>query len=419
MTGRADDALLIAELATLDPLAYARRRKAAAEELGIPQGLLDRLVNAARNNGSSKPGQGRALTFPDIEPWDEPVDGAGLLGELHTIFGRFVVMSDAARTAAPLWAVHTHVFEQTLITPRLVIKSPQKRSGKTTLLTLLGELVQRPLVTAGLSAASLFRAIELVRPTLLIDEADALTGDSHQELRALLNAGFQRGGQAIRTVPIGDGFEPRMFSCWAPVAVALIGRLWDTLEDRSVRIELQRRRGDEDIERLRRNRLDELAPTLRRIWRWAGDHADALRRADPILPRQLNDRAADCWRILAAIADQAGGDWPDRARAAALLLSEDGADTETVATRLLRDLRELFDAQPSGVLFSEEIVVQLISLEERGWAEMGKARRPLSKVSLARLLERFRIRPDTVRRGNDVAKGYRRDQFEDAWERYL
>jgi hypothetical protein len=210
-----------------------------------------------------------------------------------------------------------------------------------------------------------------------------------------------------------------MFSCWTPVAIALIGRLWDTLEDRSVRIVLQRRRGDEDIERLRRTRLDELAPTLRRIWRWAGDHADELRRADPILPRQLNDRAADCWRILASVADQAGGGWPERARTAALLLSEDSDDTETIATRLLRDLKELFDAEPSGVLFSEEIVVRLISREERGWAEMGKARRPLSKVSLARLLDCFRIRPDTVRRGNDVAKGYRRDQLEDAWQRYL
>jgi putative DNA primase/helicase len=419
MPDRVDDALFIAELAALDPLTYARRRKAAAEELGISQSLLDKLVNAARNNGSVKPGQGRALAFAEVEPWGEPVDGAALLDELVTVFGRFIVMPEAARTAVSLWAVHTHVFEQTLITPRLVIKSAVKRSGKTTLLTLLGELVQRPLVTAGLSAASLFRAVELVRPTLLIDEADALTGDNHQELRALLNSGFQQGGSAIRTVPIGDGFEPRMFSCWSPVAIALIGRLWDTLEDRSVRIVLQRRRGDEDIERLRRNRLDELAPTLRRIWRWAGDHAEAVRRADPILPRQLNDRAADCWRILAAVADQAGGGWPERARAAALLLSEDSDDTETIATRLLRDLRELFDAEPSGVLFSEEIVVRLISREERGWAEMGKARRPLSKVSLARLLDRFRIRPDTVRRGNDVAKGYRRDQFEDAWQRYL
>src|SRR5262249_55495108 len=144
--------------------------------------------------------------------------------------------------------------------------------------------------------------------------------DGHrQELKALLNAGFQRGGQVLRV--IGEDHEPRQFACWCPVALALIGKLWDTLEDRSVRIVLQRRRRDEDVARLRLDGLGELMPVAGRMQRWANDNRAAVAAADPPVPRELNDRAADCWRPLLAIADQAGADWPEMAREAAIALS--------------------------------------------------------------------------------------------------
>jgi putative DNA primase/helicase len=418
MTQRVDEALEIARLAALDPLSYEREREASAEKLGIRVAVLDRLVAQVRNGPKAAAGQGRLLSFPEIEPWDEAVDGAELLDVLCRLFGRFVVMTEAARTATALWAVHTYLVDAALCTPRLVIKSAQKRSGKTTLLTLLTGLVQRPLSTASLTAAALYRAVEMAQPCLLIDEADHFAEDGHrQELKALLNAGFQRGGQVLRV--IGEDHEPRQFACWCPVALALIGKLWDTLEDRSVRVVLQRRRRDEDIDRLRLDRLGELAPLTRRMQRWANDHRAIVAAADPAVPRELNDRAADCWRPMLAIADRAGGLWPAAARQAAVALSSDEDDLDTLAVRLLRDIKELFDAAPSGVLFSSDIVASLLDREERGWAEMGRAGKPLSKVSLARLLDRFRIRPGTVRRGFDTAKGYARDQFDDAFERYL
>jgi hypothetical protein len=314
--------------------------------------------------------------------------------------------------------VHTYLVDAALCTPRLVIKSAQKRSGKTTALTLLAGLVQRPLSTASLTAAALYRAVEMARPCLLIDEADHFAEEGHrQELKALLNSGFQRGGQVLRV--IGEEHEPRQFACWCPVALALIGKLWDTLEDRSIRIVLQRRRRDEDVERLRLDRLGDLVPLTRRMQRWADDNRAVVEAADPSLPVELNDRAADCWRPLMAIADRAAGMWPSTARRAAMLLSADEDDLDTAAVRLLRDIKELFDAEPSGVLFSSDIVASLLDREERGWAEMGRAARPLSKVTLARLLDRFRIRPGTVRRLSSTAKGYARSQFDDAFSRYL
>jgi len=422
MSGPVDDVLEIARLAAMSLLDYERARKEAAEQLGISRlSILDMLVAQARGAAGKPPtGQGRLLTFPEIEPWPTAVRGAEVLNELCAIFGRFVVMPETGRTATALWVMHTYLPGASLCTPRLVIRSAQKRSGKTTLLTLLAGLVQRPLSTASLSAAALYRAVEWAQPCLLIDEADAFVDDNNkQELRALLNAGFQRGGQVLRVV--GEDHEPRQFACWCPVAMALIGRLSDTLEDRSVRIVLQRRRRDEDVERLRLDRLGALEPLSRQMQRWADDNHAALAAADPVVPDELNDRAADCWRPLLAIADCCGDDWSKAARAAAETLSADESDLDTVAVRLLRDIKDIFDTTlPVGdALFSQELVDALLEHEEHGWAEMGRAGKPLSKVTLARLLGRFGIRPGTRRRQTDRAKGYGREQFTDAFERYL
>jgi putative DNA primase/helicase len=414
----AQDGTEIARLAALSDLSYERERKEAATGLGISRlSILDRLVEAARGGaGNGKTGGGRPLTFDELEPWPEPVAGPALLDELAASCRRYVVMPEVARDAAALWIAHSYVFSTAMITPRLAIKSAQKRSGKTTLLMILGALVARPLSTANISAPAIYRTVELAQPTLLIDEADTFVAEN-EELRGVLNAGYMRGGQVVRTT--GDTFEPRKFSCWCPVAIAAIRRLPDTIEDRSVAIVLKRRRRDENVARLRIDRLDELAPLARKAQRWANDNTAGLENADPAMPNQLNDRAADCWRVLVAIADAAGGKWPERAREAALVLSGDNDDVETAGTKLLADLRELFDAEVSEALFSQEIVDALVKLEDRPWSEWGKAAKPISKTQLAGLLKPFKITPEVIRRGTTVSRGYARVKLEDAFERYL
>jgi putative DNA primase/helicase len=296
----------------------------------------------------------------------------------------------------------------------LPTQSAEKRSGKTSLLTLIGAISARALPTANISAAAVYRTVELAQPTLLVDESDTFIAEN-DELRGCLNAGFMRGGQCIRVV--GEQNDPRLFSCWSPVAIAAIRRLPDTIEDRAVAIPMKRRRRDEDVEKLRADRLNEFSELAAKARRWADDNFDKLEAADPIMPDALNDRAADCWRILFAIAIEAGGSWRDRAQNAALAFSTENRDVETAATRLLSDLRELFDDQ--SVLFSEEIVKKLVAMEHRSWAEWGKNGEPMSKVQLARLVGHFGIRPKTVYRDGDKAKGYEREQFDDAFDRYL
>lgn len=417
-----NDALGIARLATLPPLDYDREREGAAKKLGCRITTLDRQVADAR--GMPPPtthtgGRGRPLEIADIEPWPDPVDGATLLGELAQTIRRYVVLDPAGAYAEALWAVHTHAIEVAHVSPRLAITSPEKRCGKTTNLNLLGAFVARPLPTANMTTATLFRVIEAARPTLLVDEADTFLREA-EEMRGIINAGHCRASATVlRTVDTRDGYEVREFSVWAPMAIAAIGRLPGTIEDRAIKIAMRRRRPDETVERLRFDRLGRLRPLAQQAARWVADHAAALVTADPAVPGELHDRAADNWRPLLAIADAAGGEWPALARRAAVSLTREGADdVDTVRTMLLADLRELFAVEPSSILFSREILPALAKREDRPWPEYRHGK-PITEHQLAALLKPLKISSKSVRRGSDTAKGYRGEDLADAWVRYL
>jgi putative DNA primase/helicase len=409
-----DDAATITQLAALPPLEYERERESAAERMGCRVSILDRLVAAARG-GDAGPGQGRALDLRAPEPWPEPVDGAALLNGIVTEIRRYVVFGAPAADAVALWAAATHDFNRFVIFPRLLINAPEKGCGKTTLLDAISRLVPRPLPADNITAAALFRTIEAARPTLLLDEADTYLRDN-EDLRGLLDSGHRRDGSVIRTV--GDTFEPRRFSTFAPVALAAIGRLPGTIEDRSIKIEMRRRRPDEHVIALRLDRTGKLDELARRAARWALDHAEALGEADPEMPAGIYNRMADNWRPAFAVADLAGGQWPDRARWAAVELIGDGEDTASAKVLLLADLRELFTHEPSAVLFTREILDILHKDETRPWPEW-KNGRPITDRQLAALLKEHKIKPKTVRRGDVTEKGYKLEWFEDVFARYL
>ena len=364
-------------------------------------------------------GQGNPIAVVEIEPWPEPVDGAELLNATYATIRRYVVLEPAQAYALALWIIHTHAIDTATISPRLAITSPEKRCGKTTLLHLLSALVARPKSAANVTTAILFRVIDTFHPTLLIDEADTFLAGK-DEMRGIINAGHSRNGGIFRNIKVGDDWQPREFSVWGAVAVAAIGKMPTTIEDRSITICLRRRRVDETIERLRIDRLDQFAPLARQSARWVEDHSVELSDADPDVPSVLNDRAADNWRPLFSIADAAGGDWPERARNAALALSrhgDDGADVSGIG--LLADIRELFDGEPSGVLFTSEIVAALHNREDRPWAEYERGR-AITPHQVAALLRPFHIPTNqTQRRGARTGKGYRAKDFEDSWARYL
>ena len=387
------------------------------KDLGIASAA--KMIDAVlpRTNGKQTQEQGHAVMLKDPEPWPEPVGGGLLLTELGQTFARFVALPKGAATALALWTVHAHALDAAYCSPLLVLTSPERRCGKTTTLKVLGAVVPRPLSAASISPAVLFRGVEKFHPTLLLDEAETAFREN-EELRALVNAGHDRAGAvALRTV--GDTHEPRMFSTWCPKAIALIGKLSGTLADRAIIIPMKRRTREEQIEPMRLERLGDLEPLRRRTWRWAQEHVTALRVADPDVPAELHDRAADNWRPLLAIADEVGGRWPAAARNAARLLSggEDG-DEDTPSILLLGDLRDLFQERAVERLASESIIHALAKMEERPWPEW-RAGKPLSVRQLARLLGRFNVRPTQLWVDGAKVRGYDLTDFADAFARYL
>ena len=236
----------------------------------------------------------------EVEPWPEAVSGELLLNDLRGVLERYVILPERASEALALWIVHTYAAELRDVSVYVGIESPVKRCGKTTLLTVLSELVSRPVVAANISPSAFFRVIEEVGPTLLIDEADTAL-HKNDELRGILNAGYKRetayvvrvgsqgsggeskGGREASGERGGLGAESRIarFSTWCPKAIAAIGHLPETLADRCIVIRMQRKTAKEQCERLRNLKGAELR---RQCARFVLDHGREISGAQPELP---------------------------------------------------------------------------------------------------------------------------------------
>ena len=131
---------------------------------------LDQLV---RDIQTTTAADEEALPHWDVEPWEEEVDGAKLLDDLRKMFRRYIVLPKGADIALALWVLHAWTFDASDISPFMVLVSPTKRCGKTNTLTVLYYLTPRSELASNISPSALFRYIEDVRPTLLMDEAAA------------------------------------------------------------------------------------------------------------------------------------------------------------------------------------------------------------------------------------------------------
>ena len=297
----------------------------------------------------------------------------------------------------------------------LAATSPAPQCGKTTLLTFLSATTARPLSSSNLTASIVFRAVEKWKPTLLIDEADTFLGEK-DELRGVLNSGHNRGSAYVLR-SVGEDYEPKRFCTWSPKAIALIGKLPPTLSSRSIHIRLRRKAQSERIVELRADRLRHLVPLSQKAARFAADNAISLHATEPKMPDELYGRAADNWRPLIAIADVAGGKWPERARKVAVELS--GTINEQVAgIMLLEDLHAIWQKEKQHALHSQDIVAALVAMEGRPWAEW-KNGRPLTKTQLADLLSDFGISSKQIWATGKNRHGYERSAFDDAFKHYV
>ena len=337
------------------------------------------------------------------------------LDEVQRLLMRFTVQQTRHEYAAiTLWIAYTHAADSFDFAPRLLLTSAEKRSGKSRTMEVAAKLSANPIMALHATTSALFRSLETPRAVFL-DEADAIFGtklkaEQNEELRALLNAGFQRNFPVVRTV--GPTHTPTPFPVFAPVCLAAIGSLPDTVADRAVNIRLRRRKPTEAVEPYRSRRNDpELAAVKTRLSESIADVSGDLLNAYPDSP--LEDRLADLWEPLFAVADAAGGEWPDRARLAALHLvgqaqSEDRQ--QSFGMDLLADLRAVLSSLEGDPVPSTLLIEALKNLEEAQWNEID-----LKPARLAKLLRQYSIFP--VR--TSQARGYRQSALQDAFARYL
>lgn len=336
---------------------------------------------------------------------------------------RFVLLSDSQLTVIAAWVVHTHALLAAETTPYLEITSAEKQCGKTRLLETLEVLVHKPWLTGRATAAVLVRKIDAHKPTLLLDESDAaFKGDKEyaETLRGVLNTGHRRGGKASLCIGQGANISFKDFETFCPKAIAGIGQLPDTVADRSIPIRLKRKAPSEAVERFRRRNVLGQANEIReRIPAWVSGHLKVLAAARPELPDTLNDRQQDSVEPLLAIVDEAGSDWPERLRKAVVeIFGGESSEDQSIRVRLLADVRTVFDTSRAEKLTSMDLLSKLADVETSPWGDWRHGK-PLNAVGLAHLLKPFGICPRTIRVDGATPKGYLRDSFLDAWERYL
>lgn len=362
------------------------------------------------------------------EAWIPPADdnGGDVLTEVENFLARFVVYpSEAARIAHVLWVGHTWFMDEWDSTPRIAFLSPEPGSGKSRALEVMEHLVPRAVHCVNVSPAYLFRRVsaEDGAPTLLYDEVDTVFGPKakdNEDIRGMLNAGHRRGATAGRCERRGDQMVTLDYPSYCAVALAGLDDLPDTIMTRSVVIRMRRRSPDEKVEPWRQRLNGPQGERVgARLLEWSNENRHRI--TWPELPEGIEDRNADVWEALIAVADLAGGSWPERARVSAVsLVTAARQGGGSFGVMLLRDLHRVFgDAER---LSTETILDRLHLIDESPWADLrGK---PLDARGLARRLSKYgqgenRIAPKVFRDGETTIRGYAAGDLLDAWQRYL
>ncbi len=358
--------------------------------------------------------------------------GARVLDAVTDFVLRFSAFPSAhcAPTLA-LWYAHTHLAEHFYVTPRLILDSAEPGSGKTRVLEVAQYLVAAPEMTLSASRAALFRMVAAGPITILFDEVDTIfnnkTGGGNEDLRALLNAGYKRSA----TIPRYDAKtrSVQRFPVYTPAALAgIAGGMPATITTRAITIHMRRRRPDERVEPFRERLVEQQAAPLRsELAHWARSIVHQAGTAEPTMPDGVADRAAEIWEPLLAIADAAGGHWPETARAACghFVLART-PDDESLGIELLADLRTAFTDSGSDRITTKALLATLLTQRDAPWSALPEG--PLTARRLARELDRYGVGPVTFDAKTGKAKGYvtfpttgkqAQAGLADAWGRYL
>jgi Protein of unknown function (DUF3631) len=421
----AEEKELIDELARLDPIAYARRRKKAAEDLGvdeagedIPVGALDRAVRARREEIDQAAAK---MEPPDhghwiVQPWPEPVDGAELLSALVARILRHFAITKHQAIAVALWIMFAWAHDIAIYSPLLLITSAVDTEGKSHLLVFISFTTPRGYVFSEPTPAGVYQVIARKSPTLCADDADNLFQKS---LAHLINSSWLRT-TAWKLIGGHRGKAQRL-STWCAKAFGMIGRKMPAATlSRCIIIRMRRKTDADQVEDFHQADDAGLEELRRKCLRWTDDNRESLKAA-LAGPKEFLNRLGDNWRLQFAIARAAGGEWPALAQEAAAAVNAARTDDDLhPRIQVLNDIRIAFEEAHATVFHSEPLAKTLAAMEGRPWAEW-KNGRPITKHQLAYLLKEFdpSIKAGSIEAGGTNLKGYRLESFADAFARCL
>jgi uncharacterized protein DUF3631 len=399
---------VFAEIAKLPQLTHTTRLKEAAVRLGE---AFDDLQEEFEVYFA-------AHSIPEeLEPWPEPVDTAELLAEIETKFRRYVVVSNAIAAATALWVAFTYVVEIAVHAPKLLFHFPEKDAGKTTALGALRHMVLRPYAAVEATGAAVYRIVDRLKPTFLLDEADKLF-QRNTMLAHIINASWTNGGQKIpRVSPGGVVVE---YDPYGTQAIAMKGlNMPATTLSRCIPCMIWPKLPTEVAEDFDYVDDEEFRTIRRKLARWAVDNAATLRDSNPEPAPGFNNRIKMNWKILLAIADLAGGDWPKRARAAALELREEDGGEPTDRVKAVTAMEQLLCGREE--ITSAEVCATLTADPTSEWCDF-RGKGPISQTQFAALLRPYGIYTvllHPTKRARLSRHGYRAAQFKNVWARLL
>lgn len=340
----------------------------------------------------------------DVQSGSDSVEAYSALDAARDFVTRYIALTDVQADCVALWITHTWCIDAFDTTPYLAVQSIEPGAGKTSLLEVCEQLVANPWLTGRTTGPALVYKVSQDKPTLLLDETDALFSGgamSQQMLRGVLNSGYKRGGKV--SYAKGGSFVDLPVFC--PKMFAGLTALPNTVADRSVPIVMRKKSAFDQTERLRIRDVRRIAEVPRMMLvRFGVTKCEELSKMRPQLPSSLDDRAQDVWEPLICVADLVGGTWPERARKAAVELMK-GRKISSAAGQAFQLLGACKD------LFTELGVdrIQTSRLLEM----LGED--DLTAMGLADSLRGFGIQPLKIRFGKTVAQGYERSGFEAAY----
>lgn len=292
-----------------------------------------------------------------------------LVATIQTFIHGYVDMSPLFERIAAYYVLLTWLFDSFNELPYLRVRG-DPGTGKTRFLQTVGSLCYKPIFASGASTVSpLFRILDAIRGTLVIDESDFRVSDERAEVVKIFNNGNARGFSVLRSeASFGTKeYNPRAYHVFGPKLVATRGFFDDpALENRFLTEELGSRTLRQDVPISLPREHAAAAQRLRnRLLLFRFRNSEASRNLEGLVDRGLEPRLSQIFTpLLAVVGDVATRkDLQDLARSYSReMLADRSLGFEATILEVIRDLWSAAGKPPA----IKELAIRLVDRQSGG-----------------------------------------------------